>query len=509
MKRYLWTILLTVSMLFLASCGSEEDDKLAGFPWNDKELFSQVFTIDDEGRCLLEGQDAISRQALNINIVGYGWQPVGIYQVMEDGKLSKDDYREKIEGYVPKVYEFLTDEQMKTYYREDDTHQLCFKQQVWSYDDEQGIITRKDKQYPDVMDKYLQVLKVKTSEDATYLYMVEKIGTAPAGNDQVKNIFGLVVYQRLSNYEQEVVRNEYAMDKSEKEDLSKLPDGCTFNIKCSYFRPEEGYEDVHTSFKTFRFLELELTDDKGRNESSNPYYQYYDSIVWSCKGLPDRVVSLVNKPGYHTVSPYLTTYFFNTDQTTYFGEVKKTYLQADGYKDGSVVYSTGTWITLYNEGFLGYDFGSFKLQYPPTDDYDLYCIFDKSKLFQLLSPRLSEKYPEKPYAELSFKVGEWVDPDDTIALITKQEKQKKELANLMDMYYRQYGKGIVVDGSNIEKYRRIFKALPADADIVMYWQDFSPMEWEGYSGSNIALVLEKNKENPQYRQYFIHAEPKN
>ena len=84
---------------------------------------------------------------------------------MEDGMLSKDDYREKIEGYVPKVYEFLTDEQMKMYYSEDDTNEKCFKKQIWTYDGNKGIILRKNKQNTALSDNYMQVLKVKTSED--------------------------------------------------------------------------------------------------------------------------------------------------------------------------------------------------------------------------------------------------------------------------------------------------------------------------------------------------------
>ncbi len=47
-------------------------------------------------------------------------------------------------------------------------------------------------------------------------------------------------------------------------------------------------------------------------------------------------------------------------------------------------------------------------------------------------------------------------------------EQKRMLVELMDMYYGQYGKGVVVDDSNREKYRNRFKALPSDADLVMY-----------------------------------------
>lgn len=502
MRRYLWMIFAAVSMLVLSSCGSDED-KLAGFPWNDEELFAQTYSVDNDGLCILEGVNAISRQALNIYLVGYGWQPVGIYQVMEDGKLSKDDYREKTVGYSPRVYEFLSEERMKVYYRDDDTQELCFKQQAWSYDDEKGIIVRKDKQTQGEADKYLQVLKVKTSEDATYLYAVEKIGTQNVGENQVKDVFGLVVYQRLSNSELSDVKNTHTIDKSAKDDLVNIPDDCHFSIQCSYAHPGGEYEKYeHSKFQSFRLLKMELVGEKDNNSSNNPYYQYFDSIVWTCKGMPDRVVSLRNTAHGHEVAYSVNTYFFRLSEEKITGTTTSTILtsiKADGYKGGCVVYSSETGITITNQGFLGYGFGSDELQNPSKDDdFDLYNVFDTSKRYRLLSPRCSAEYPDVPYAELRY-------------IVNDVAKERQELSDLMDAYYHQYqmgGKGIVVDETNIDKYRTRFKALPSAANIVMYWKALTPVSLNAnYAGSHVALVLHEDAGNPEKSYFYVHAEP--
>ena len=87
-------------------------------------------------------------------------------------------------------------------------------------------------------------------------------------------------------------------------------------------------------------------------------------------------------------------------------------------------------------------------------------------------------------------------------------EEKRMLVDLMDMYYGQYGKGVVVDDSNREKYRNRFKALPSDADLVMYWKGYTPAQWDSdYEGCLVALILKKNKENPLKSYYCIHAEP--
>lgn len=516
MKRYFWMLFTAVGMLVLASCGSEGDDKLAGFPWNDKELFSQVFTMDADGRCLLEGMDAISRQALDIYLVGYGWQPVGIYQVMEDGRLSKDDYREMLEEYCPKVYEFLSDEQMKTYYLDGDTREKCFKKQAWSYDGSQGVITRKVKLNHDEADKYLQVVDVKVSEDATYMYAVEKIGGRSGSDKQEKAVYALVVYQRLSDSELSNVKNTYTTDKSYKDDSVNIPDDCHYCIQCSYANPVGEYEKYERSkFQSFRLLKLELTDEKGNHSSSNPYYQYFDSIVWTCKGMPDRVVSLRNSTHGHEVAYSVNSYFFQLSKESIVGTATSTVLtsiKANGYKGGHVVYSSEIGITIMNQGFLGFDFSSEELLHPsPDDSFDLYSVFDQSKRYRVLSPRYSVEYPDKPYAELRYvatmlpsEKGEY----DETSVEKALAEEKNELTDLMDIYYGQYGKGIVVDASNIEKYRHLFKALPADANIVMYWRALTPVSSNvRYAGSYVALVLERDKENPQKSCYYIHAEP--
>ena len=87
-------------------------------------------------------------------------------------------------------------------------------------------------------------------------------------------------------------------------------------------------------------------------------------------------------------------------------------------------------------------------------------------------------------------------------------EEKRMFFDLMDMYYGQYGKGVVEEKTNREKYRNRFKALPSDADLVMYWKGYTPVQWNhDYEEYLDALVLKKNKENPLKSYYCIHAEP--
>jgi hypothetical protein len=198
MKRCLWMIFMVVGIWMLTGCSSD-DDKLDSLPWNDKELFNQSFVLNQDGYCILDGKAPvcdIDRNVLNSWLVSYGWQPVGIYQVKENGKLAKTDYREGIKDYSPKVYEFLSENQLMTYYRDEDTRTFCFKKQDWSYDDATGIVIKTNK--AGKVDDYMQILDVKFHEDEAYLYVMEKIGSVTVADNQEKAVYGLVVYQRLS-----------------------------------------------------------------------------------------------------------------------------------------------------------------------------------------------------------------------------------------------------------------------------------------------------------------------
>ena len=510
-KYELLTVLTMACLVLLASCGSDED-KLDGLPWSNKALFDATYMIDENGYCLSNDAKPLSQRELENLIVGYeGWQPVGIYEVKSNGKLSTSDYREGIEDYSPRIYQFLSDSEMKTYYQDAETKEKCFRKHDWSYDSKQGIILKDEKSQLDKSWRYMQVLDVKasagqdlgaeSSKGETYLYVLEKIG---------EQAYALVVYKRLTSSETDGIVNSYQQDKSDKEDESKIPDDCRFHIRCTYVNAEDGYDYYHSKFQSFRLLQLELTDEKGNNSSTNPYYQYFDSIVWTCNGMPDRVVSLRNTLGRHEVAYHLSTYFFhvNTDN-------KLTVFNVRGYKGGRPVYVVGTGITIWNQsGFLGYDFSSSELQKPSKQDEDLYCIFNQGKRFRLLSPRISAEYPDCPYAELRSIVTVTPSDDDSYdsSLEEVLEKEKKELEGLMDSYYGKYNSyegshHVVVDESNIAKYRSRFKALPKDADIRMYWSGVIYSS-EVYSGLHIALVLHQDKENPQKSYYYIHAEPR-
>lgn len=81
---------MVVGICMLTGCSSD-NDKLDSLPWNDKELFNQSFVMNQDGFCILDGKAPvcdIDRNVLNSYLVSYGWQPVGIYQVKENGKLA-------------------------------------------------------------------------------------------------------------------------------------------------------------------------------------------------------------------------------------------------------------------------------------------------------------------------------------------------------------------------------------------------------------------------------------
>ena len=94
MKQKLLMFFATVCLLLLTGCGSE-DDKRESLPWNSKDLFGATYTMDDEGCYVLKDVVPPSQNELENNVLGKGWQPVAVYQILPSGKLSQDDYREK------------------------------------------------------------------------------------------------------------------------------------------------------------------------------------------------------------------------------------------------------------------------------------------------------------------------------------------------------------------------------------------------------------------------------
>ena len=201
-KHEMLMVLTMACLVVLASCGSDED-KLDGLPWSNKTLFDATYTIDEDGYCLSNAAKPLSLRELEKTIVGYnGWQPVGIYEVKSNGKLSTSDYREGIDDYSPRIYQFLSDSEMKTYYQDAKTKTKCFRKYDWSYEEKRGIIFKDEKSSLDKSWRYMQVLGIKTSngqdhrgessnegdtymnEGDTYLYVLEKVGEQVAGNEQ-------------------------------------------------------------------------------------------------------------------------------------------------------------------------------------------------------------------------------------------------------------------------------------------------------------------------------------
>lgn len=267
--------IVAVLVLLLANCGSD-DDKLDSLPWSNKALFESTYTIDENGYCLSNGVKPLSQRDLESRIVGYeGWQPVAVYQVLSNGKLSTSDYREAVGDYSPRVYQFLSDSEMKTYYQDAETKEKCFRKHDWSYDSKRGIILKDAKSLLDKSWRYMQVLDVKaydgheigaeSSGGDTYLYALEKIAEQDTRNELSQSIYALIVYKRLTSSEMDGIVNAYRQDKSDKEDELKIPTDCQFHIRCSYAYPVDGYDYYHSKFQSFRMVKMELTDGNGNN----------------------------------------------------------------------------------------------------------------------------------------------------------------------------------------------------------------------------------------------------
>ncbi len=96
-KTLLMLVVAMLAMVAMSSCSSDNDE-LDSLPWNNKGLFDKTYVVSEDGCCLLQDTKPLSAQELEKVLVDYGWQPVGIYQVKSDGKLSTSDYREGMES---------------------------------------------------------------------------------------------------------------------------------------------------------------------------------------------------------------------------------------------------------------------------------------------------------------------------------------------------------------------------------------------------------------------------
>lgn len=491
MKQKLLMLFATICLLLLTGCSSE-DDKRESLPWNSKDLFGATYTMDDEGCFVLKNVVPPSLDELESKVLGKGWQPVAVYQILSNGKLSPDDYREKASNIDFACLYFDAEHQIFAYYQDYTLSGSPLCKKLWkeyTYEENMGILMRYDGFALKKDWSYLQILKIRESDSQTYLYTVQRLDNQPREDDGADSAFGVVVYQRMSQDDIDKKIHDYTYDVDKGRQV-QVPENCKFGFRVQYANPKpEDKDDDGMWFQEFRLLSFELTDKKGVSQYPSDYYDYYDSIVWKCEDLPDTYVSVSKKD--KKMQFVWSTYFFPKN--------KGTLITAMGYKYGRSVYEYTQQLYLYNAGFLGYHWGA-------SNNYDestLYCLFDKSKGFLLKMCGLNDQQKYE-YAELYEvpKEALEIDNPENLGLILAETN----LVKAMDKLFLSH---VTLRESMKAKCRAKFKHLPDDVDIFMTWKDEpeSSYGWDGYKGTNMVLVLKKDKEQPHKISYYVHAEP--
>lgn len=499
MKQKLLMLFATICLLLLTGCGSE-DDKRESLPWNSKDLFGATYTMDDEGCYVLKDVVPPSQNELENKVLGKGWQPVAVYQILPNGKLSQDDYREKASNIDFACLYFDQENQLFAYYQDYALAGSPLCKKLWkeyTYEENTGILMRYDGFALKKDWSYLQILKIRESDSQTYLYTVQRLGNQPREDDGAEPVFGVVVYQCMSDTDlsDKIYEYTYDVDKGRLPDKVVVPENCKFHTRIQYAFPDEENDDAGIMFQTCRLLSFELTDKDGINQYPSAYYTYYDSIVWKCEDLPDTYVS-VSKEN-HRMETLWSTYFFPKD--------KETIVTAMGYKNGYPVYEYSRRIYLYNDGFLGYNWSASQSM---PDGFTLYCLFDKSREFVLRHGSLSQDLQRYEYAELYDTPKTRIDdenPESNMEKVLAEEKDN--LVAVMDKLFRSH---LLLSLDSMKaKCRARLKHLPDDVDVIMTWKDEpeSSYGWDDYKGTYMVLVLKMDKERPQNSCYYIHAEP--
>ena len=114
-KKFLSFVLTIACSILLGSCENSEgliieDSKL------DMSLFSQTYTIDDEGCCVLKGAKPITRGEVQSKVLNYGWKSIATYEVLANGKLSKEEFCKDMVGGSPTHYWFESSQQLVQYF---------------------------------------------------------------------------------------------------------------------------------------------------------------------------------------------------------------------------------------------------------------------------------------------------------------------------------------------------------------------------------------------------------
>ena len=235
MKHIFLTVLAAVLALTFASCDKTDDNPdHVVFPTN--ELFRQTYTIDGNGCCVLKSAKPLTAADVESKVTGYGWQPVGTFEVKDNGRLSTTDYYEDFIGSGPTAYWFESSTRLTAYFGIDAVPARAYSRRSWSYDTGRGFVMQdyNNSESSEDVNRYMQIIDVIDHEGKTYMYTIQKIAVkksevqhkrqsaeAAAGRanhlqandqDEWKPVFVMTVYQRMTDSELEKKKATYTYD---------------------------------------------------------------------------------------------------------------------------------------------------------------------------------------------------------------------------------------------------------------------------------------------------------
>ena len=177
----------------------------------DMNLFGQTYTVDDEGCCVLKGSKPIAAEEIQSKVEGYGWECIATYEVLANGKLSQEEYWKDRDGGGPTHFWFETSEQAFRYFFSDALPAFCFRRVSWSYDADNGFILLGDNKLT-TENRYMQILKLDESDSKTLMYAMQKSGVRSGGGNGYKSVYGMYVYERMTETDLEMMRKSYTYD---------------------------------------------------------------------------------------------------------------------------------------------------------------------------------------------------------------------------------------------------------------------------------------------------------
>ena len=212
MKHFFLMALALVAALTLDSCDKTENggDEKCEF---DKNYFAQKYTVDADGYCVLEGAEHLPETEIASKVIGYGWKTVGTYKVEPDGRLSTKDYWADQFGGSATSYWFESSTKLTAYFYMDALPAGCFSNLIWNYDAQNGFIMRRSPNdaTSDMTSQYMQVLKIGETHGKTLMYTMQKLGYS-TDSKGTKSIFGMVIYQRMTDKELDDTKRQYPHD---------------------------------------------------------------------------------------------------------------------------------------------------------------------------------------------------------------------------------------------------------------------------------------------------------